>query len=216
MNKHAQQAANHFDTWADTFGEDRIAPWFQFYQTLALSKLDLEAGGGFLDVGCGTGWAVRQAAARLTSSVAAGIDISPKMIDKAKKLGATSPRVEFHGANSELIPYPNETFRWVICTCSFHHYENPVLSLQEIKRVMRPGGRFVLIDSARDVFFPIWLQDRFRRYLEKSHIRYYTTREMEALLRTTGMKQLGAIETIRKIKDHGKLFTGLMVIVCEK
>ena len=155
MNTHTQQAADRFDTWADTFGEDRISPWFQFYQTFALSKLDLEAGGGFLDVGCGTGWAVRQAAARLTSSVAAGIDVSPRMIAKAKKLSAASPRVEFLVASSESTPYSNETFRWVICTFSFHHYENPVLSLQEIKRVMRPGGRFVLIDAARDVFFPI-------------------------------------------------------------
>ncbi|NEO01876.1 MAG: class I SAM-dependent methyltransferase, partial [Moorea sp. SIO3I7] len=50
---------------------------------MAMSKLKLPERDSFLDVGCGTGWAVREAAKQLKSGKACGIDISPKMIENA-------------------------------------------------------------------------------------------------------------------------------------
>lgn len=216
MSTHTVQAAERFDRWAGTYGEDRMTRWFHHYQTEALSKLDLDGGPGFLEVGCGAGWAVRQAAKRIPSGTACGIDISPLMIEKAAAQVDNSENVEFQVASSESLPFENETFQSILCSNSFHHYENPVRALREIKRVLRPHGRFVLLDSARDISLGVWLQDRFHRCFEKSHVRYYTTNEMTQLLNDADLKLVGALQIIKRFMHCKKLFTGLMLAVCTK
>ena len=216
VNEHAQKAATRFDTWAATYGEDRIAPWFRFYQELAMSKFNLTEGGDFLDVGCGTGWAIREASKHMSSGKSCGIDISPRMIDKAIAQSQEMKNIEFRVASVDMIPYPEEMFESVLCTFSFHHYQNPLRALSEIRRVMKKEGKLVIVDSARNVSLPIWLQDRWRRYFEKSHVRYYTTNEMQALVKRAQLHLIGEIAISKKFMFHGKTFTGLMLLECMK
>ena len=215
MKTHAEKAAERFDRWADNYGSDRISGWFRHYQKLALSHLNTADGGGFLDIGCGDGWAVGQVASRSVNDLVAGIDISPRMIKNARDKLPAAENVELRVANAESIPFPDATFRWVLCTFSFHHYANPDQALLEIRRVLVKGGRFVLLDSARDVSVPIWLQDRWRRYLEKSHVRYYTRAELRELTEGAGFRLKGEFEVFQGVMDHGKLFTGLVLLECE-
>lgn len=218
MNSHSQQAAARFDEWANSYSEDRISSWFTFYQSMAMSKLKLPERDSFLDVGCGTGWAVREAAKQLKSGKSCGIDISPKMIDNAlaQTPNGQNKTIEFQVANSEEIPYQDQSFSSIICTFSIHHYQNPVRALSEMKRVLKDDGSIVILDSARDVSFPIWLQDRGRRYFEKSHVKYYTTKEMKALVAEAELQLVGEITTVNKFMDHNKVFTGLMLLECSK
>ncbi len=216
MKTHDRQAMSRFDEWAQTYGDDRIAGWFTFYQTLALSKLKLCEGGSFLDVGCGTGWAVRQAARQLKSGQACGIDISPRMIKKASAQTADEHNIEFQVASAEAIPYLDESFSSILCTFSIHHYQNPLRALSEMWRVLKKDGMLVIVDSARDVSIPIWLQDRWRRYFERSHVQYYTISEMMQLIAQTQLKIADEPIVRKKFLDHKKLFTGLMVITCKK
>ncbi|WP_424097882.1 class I SAM-dependent methyltransferase [Moorena producens] len=218
MNSHSQQAAARFDEWANSYSEDRISSWFTFYQSMAMSKLKLPERDSFLDVGCGTGWAVREAAKQLKSGKACGIDISPKMIENAlaQTRNGLNQTIEFQVANSEEIPYKDQSFSSIICTFSIHHYQNPVRALSEMKRVLKDDGSIVILDSARDVSFPIWLQDRGRRYFEKSHVKYYTTKEMKALVAEAELQLVGEITTVNKVMDHNKVFTGLMLLECSK
>ena len=218
MTAHSQQAAERFDQWATTYGDDRISSWFSHYQDLALNRLPLEREAGFLEVGCGTGWAVRRAASRLASGPACGIDISPKMIERAgeKTAAADRAKIEFHVANAESIPYADQSFGSILCSFSIHHYEDPVRALSEMKRVLRPGGSIAIMDSARDISLAIWLQDRWRRYGEKSHVQYYTVAEMADLIRRAGLTVQGDVYTCKKFMDRKKTFTGLMLYVCGK
>ncbi|NEQ63069.1 MAG: class I SAM-dependent methyltransferase, partial [Moorea sp. SIO4A1] len=167
---------------------------------------------------CGTGWAVREAAKQLKSGKACGIDISPKMIENAlaQTRNGLNQTIEFQVANSEEIPYQDQAFSSIICTFSIHHYQNPVRALSEMKRVLKDDGSIVILDSARDVSFPIWLQDRGRRYFEKSHVKYYTTKEMKALVAEAELQLVGEITTVNKFMDHNKVFTGLMLLECRK
>jgi ubiquinone/menaquinone biosynthesis C-methylase UbiE len=216
MSTHSEKAAARFDDWSATYGEDRISSWFRFYQTLAISNLNLAQQESFLDVGCGTGWAVREASKQLKSGKACGIDVSPKMIAKAVAQTPSSGNIEFRIASSEAIPYPDESFSAVLCTCSFHHYKNPIRALKEIRRVMKRDGKLALLDSARDVSLAIWLQDRWRRFFERSHVRYYTTSEMKSLLENAEFNLTKEITTFKRFLDHKKTFTGLMLVECTK
>ncbi len=214
MRQHAQQAAARFDDWAETYGKDRISPWFRHYQALAMERLPLMESGAFLDVGCGTGWAVRQAAGRPSISRSCGIDISPKMIEKARELTMGLAKVELRVADAAEIPYPDDSFSSILCTCSFHHYADPVQALRQIRRVLRPGGRLALLDSARDVHWAIRLQDLLRRRFERSHVRYYSASEMIGLVSRSGLALAGEVTTFRRFWDHRKAFTGLMLVEC--
>ena len=211
-SSHAQLAAARFDDWAETYGEDRISAWFSHYQSRAIASMGLTGQMSFLDVGCGVGKAVVEAARSLDSGRACGIDISPAMIAKAKKLSPPSAQIHFEVADSESIPFDERSFDRVLCTFSFHHYAKPDIVLQEIRRIMKPNGTFVLVDAARDVSLAIWLQDRWRRYLERSHVKYYTVAEMRQLLTNAGFS--AEFHTIKRFRDHGKLFTGLMLAEC--
>jgi len=216
MDRHTQQAIARFNDWSKTYGEDRISSWFKFYQSWAMSRLNIDEGWGFLDVGCGTGWAVREAAKRLRCGTACGIDISPKMIEKAVTQTPRTLPVDFKVANAEAIPYPDESFSSILCTCSFHHYRNPVRALSEMKRVMKKGGSLVILDAARDISLAIRLQDLWRRYFERSHICYYTKAEMKALLKEVHLNLVGEISTVKRFMDHRKVFTGLILVDCRK
>jgi ubiquinone/menaquinone biosynthesis C-methylase UbiE len=181
-----------------------------------MSHLDLAQGSGFLDIGCATGWAVREAAELLASGTACGIDISPKMVEKARAYVLDNDNIDLRVADAETIPYPDESFSCVLCTCSFHHYSNPHRALSEIKRVMKTHGHLVILESARDISVPIWMQDRWRRHFERSHVKYYTTSELAKLVADAGLRIVGDIMTIKKFLDHKKLFTALQLVKCTK
>jgi len=216
MNRHAQDAAARFDNWATTYGDDRLSSWFRFFQAFAISRLDFSSGCGFLDVGCATGWAVREAAKQITCGKACGIDISQKMIDRAIAQAHMLTNADFQVANAEFIPYPEESFTSVLCTCSFHHYPNPLKALCEIKRVMKKDGTLVILESARDLSFAIWLQDLWRKHFERSHVRYYTRQELQALVEQANLRLAKEILTIKRLLFKKKLFTGLMLLECVK
>jgi ubiquinone/menaquinone biosynthesis C-methylase UbiE len=183
---------------------------------VALARLDISKGIGFLDVGCGTGWAVTEAAKQLRCGKAIGMDISPKMIRAAISQNKTAANVDFIIADSEMIPCSDNSVSSILCSFSLHHYENPLNVLLEMRRVMRPEGRLLIVDSARDVSFPIWIQDRWRRMFEQSHVKYYTTDELRSLLGRANLKLLSPISTEKRFMRLGKFFTGIAFIECTK
>src|SRR5207247_11185257 len=117
-------------------------------QAAAFEALELRSQDRFLDVGCGTGAAVRQAAA--TASRAVGLDLSPAMLERAEQLAEGIDGVEFRLAESSELPFEDGAFTAVLCTSSFHHYPDPEASVREMARVLGPGGRIVIGDGSAD------------------------------------------------------------------
>ena len=75
-------ARTHFDRWSTTYEHDSAARWLREVQTQALAALALNPADVLLDVGCGTGAAVRDAAPQVRCAV--GFDLSPGMITQAQ------------------------------------------------------------------------------------------------------------------------------------
>lgn len=214
MNKHEAKASERFDQWADSYGDDRISAWFAHFQSKVIEMLRVDEEARVLDVGCGPGAAVRKAALRVPRGEAVGLDISPKMVAKAQSLSEGIANTSFHVGSSSNLPFERNSFDALTCTFSFHHYEQPEVFLAEALRVLKPEGQLLLLDSARDVSMAIWLQDRFRRYLERSHVRYLTTTELTALLEAARFQLLEPLLTFKGMFEHGKMFTGAMLASC--
>src|SRR5437762_6780646 len=124
-------AANRrwFDRWAGRYESNPISQWLQEIQKAALDALDLGPDEKLLDVGCGTGVAVRRAAPTVAEAV--GIDVAPAMVAEAGRLAAGLANVSFLQADSARLPFHDESFTAVLCSTSFHHYPEPQRAVRE-------------------------------------------------------------------------------------
>ncbi len=113
-----------------------------------------------LDVGCGTGYLLRQLAVRCPQTAElAGIDAAATMIEVAAGM-ATDDRLHFSEGTAERLPWPAETFDLVVSTTSFDHWADQQAGLMECARVMIPGGSLVLADQFSSWLLPSLLVGR--------------------------------------------------------
>ena len=105
-----------------------------------------------LDVGCGTGYLLRQLAARCPQAELAGIDPAPAMIEAARAATADG-RLQLVAGTAEDLPWPAGTFDLVVSTTSFDHWADQRAGLAQCARVLAPGGWLVLTDQ-----FSGWLR----------------------------------------------------------
>lgn len=115
---------------------------------LAVEALDLTPLAVIVDVGCGTGSALRHAAARVPSGTFIGIDPVPQMLEIARERAAAHPsgtRIEFREGSAESLPVKDATADLVFAFDSFDHWQDKRLGLAEVRRVFRPAGRLVVV-----------------------------------------------------------------------
>lgn len=189
-------ARRRFDRWAGSYERDRRSRFNAKPQREALAALGLEPSDRLLDVGCGSGAAVRAAAAVVERAI--GVDIAPKMIERARELAVGLQRAEFVVGDSEQLPFEDEAFTTVLCTASFHHYPDPQQALAEMARVLQPGGRLAIADGTGDLRVAR-VADRLLRRFDHSHVRLYRTRELADLVRGAGFGEIEA----RRLWDGG-------------
>jgi ubiquinone/menaquinone biosynthesis C-methylase UbiE len=89
-----------------------------------------------------------------------GVDLSPDMLaraaDRARRLGR---RIELLEADAHDLPFADESFDTVVCTYALCAVPDLVRALSEMRRVLKPGGRLVLVDHVRSTLPPLyWVQ----------------------------------------------------------
>ncbi|MEQ1734906.1 MAG: methyltransferase domain-containing protein [Rhodoglobus sp.] len=94
-----------------------------------------------------------------------GIDLSPAMLSRARQVGADLGRdVDLQTGNAEQLPFADESFDTVVCALSLCTIPDPIAAIGEMKRVLVPGGRLLLIDHVGSSWPPIlaaqWLLER--------------------------------------------------------
>lgn len=202
-----------FNRWARNYEDRRLSSWFQYTQHLAIERLEPDLDSVVLDVGCGTGYAVRALARLVSHGRVCGIDISPAMISEARS--RISPelrdRVQFDEASAASMPYPDGTFSHVLCTNSFHHYPDPVAALREMKRVLKSAGELVILENAPDLSLYTWTWDRLLRVIEKGHVRYYPSRELGQMIVRAGFEAVRLRVLRNEFLKHGKLFASIQL-----
>lgn len=146
---------------ARAFG--RIAGMPQMYLLRAYvtgRALALQCSGEAADLGCGTGRLAVELAQRAPDLRVTGVDLSNPVLAEAVRIGARADlahRVDFRTGDAACAPFPDGTLDLVVSTLSLHHWSDPVAVLDEVARILRPGGAFVLFDLRRDMIAPGWL-----------------------------------------------------------
>jgi len=105
------------------------------------------AGERVLDVGCGAGHTALAFAPRVREVV--GLDLTEAMLAEARALAARRriPNLRTEQGDAMALPHADASFDLVTCRQCAHHFERPLAALREMARVLRPGGRLVLVDS---------------------------------------------------------------------
>ena len=97
-----------------------------------------------LEVSFGTGWLLTQYAGRYRTE---GIDLNPALVAVARRnLARAGLQADLRQGSVEELPYPDASFDTVVNTMAFTGYPNGATAAAELARVLKPGGRLVLID----------------------------------------------------------------------
>ena len=132
--------ARQFGRVADIYAE---AETRRYPPDLVLGLADPDHDDLHLDVGTGPGTLAGLIGPHVTRSV--GTDVTPEMLDLCM---SRTHGVDCIRADAHRLPFEEEAFTLVTCGSVFHHLEDPVQAVTEAARVLRPGGRFLLIDMA--------------------------------------------------------------------
>jgi ubiquinone/menaquinone biosynthesis C-methylase UbiE len=116
--------------------------------------------GEAVDLGCGPGHLVIKLAQMAPELRMTGIDLSDEMLAEAEAYARQSglgERISFRKGDAQQLPFPDGFLDLVVSTLSLHHWSDPVGVLDEVARVLAPGGAFLIFDLRRDLSMPFWL-----------------------------------------------------------
>ena len=139
--------------------EGRAAKWYaantgemmgEFIQLARRISGQLPQNSSVLEVAPGPGYFSIELA-KLGNYAITGLDISHAMVEIASaKAAEAGVKVDFKQGSASNLPFPKDSFDFLLCRAAFKNFAQPVLALQEMCRVLKPGGKAVVIDLSRD------------------------------------------------------------------
>lgn len=144
---HDWEAENYDEKWSISYDQrciDYARGRFDAIVPAAQRAGDGELYDRALELGCGTGFFLLNLMQSGVARRGSVTDLSPGMVKVAVRNGkALGLDVDGRVADAEGIPYPDDTFDLVVGHAVLHHIPDVELSLREVLRVLKPGGRFV-------------------------------------------------------------------------
>lgn len=127
---------------AEVYEDFFVPALFQQWSVLMVDAAHIQLGMRVLDVACGTGILARSLDERLGSGGSVvGLDINQGMLAVAKR---KAPSIEWHKSAAEALPFDNASFDAVVSQFGLMFFEDRRAAIQEMARVLRPGGRLAV------------------------------------------------------------------------
>jgi ubiquinone/menaquinone biosynthesis C-methylase UbiE len=186
MRDHENRVREEFTRQAETFSASVAITDAALTQRF-VDALGAAAQGSVLDVACGPG-ILTAAIAKIARDVVA-FDLTPQMLKKAAQRCAETglDNVRFREGTATELPFADAAFDAVVTRLSVHHFDRPQRVIEEIFRVLRPGGAFVVADViSSEVAAESELQNAIEILRDPSHVRMLPGSELAALARGAG------------------------------
>jgi ubiquinone/menaquinone biosynthesis C-methylase UbiE len=148
-----------------------------------------------LEIGFGNGKYIAEIIEKVKGTHVFGLDFSDAMVKTASKLNKNSieqGRVQIAQGEVEKIPFNDRMFDKIFTVNTIYFWSDPILGLQEIKRVLKPGGRLVITFRSKDIMS--------QRTSDEYDFSLYTpeVEEVETLLKETGYSNI----SIQHFRDN--------------
>jgi ubiquinone/menaquinone biosynthesis C-methylase UbiE len=167
--------------------EGGIARWYakntlrdmdQFRKLAIRLSEELPGGGRILEVAPGPGYLAVELGRQPRYQVK-GLDISKTFVEIAKRNAEQAKvPVDFRRGNVSDMPFSSNSFDLVVCRAAFKNFSQPVKAISEIWRVLKPGGRALIIDLRRDVS-----RQTVNQYVDQLGIGYWSALMMKLTFR---------------------------------
>jgi ubiquinone/menaquinone biosynthesis C-methylase UbiE len=196
---------------------DRMAPGYDkqiaFFERIQFKGsrewLGRRSRGRVLEVALGTGRSLPYYPADITLT---GIDLSPAMLAIARLRAFDLGRdVDLHEGNAEWLPFADSTFDTVVCALSLCTIPDPATAIRQMRRVLAPGGRLLLLDHVASTWPPVyatqWLFERATILAAGEH---FTRRQLPLVeaagfeVVETSRRKAGTVECILAQKPLGR------------
>ena len=190
---------------------NRVGHWMNkanallYEQTIAL--MQPAAGEQLLEIGFGNGHFFNQLISTAPGLQVKGIDFSPTMVKEARAQHAAAiatGQLELVTGNSNQLPFASDSLDKVYCINVIYFWDDPQTHLLEIKRVLKPGGRFyaTIRTAASMERIP------FTRYGFKK----YTRESWEAQVGLAGLEAAGAVDITEPATEKGEALQSVCLV----
>lgn len=185
-----EKALEEFGDWATTYDDSLLNRFlFEPGHAMLIDELaNIRPDALVLDIGCGTGELARRLARR--GCYVVGLDLCEPMLHQVRpKLNGQSGRVHLSVGDSEHLPFASRMFDAVTCANSFHHYPDQRAVVREMFRVLRPGGRLLVVDGFRDNLVGRIMYDVIITHVE-GDVWHRDALDMRDLMRSAGFRSV--------------------------
>ena len=198
-----EQKRSHFHDYSHAVEYDRRAERSEIRAQLMpklVEALELTGGERVLDLATGTGRVARLVAQHLKGGRIVGLDEALAMLRVAQeqKESEAIPGLLPAAGTAEAFPFRAGTFDRLFTVFALHHFGRPAVTMREALRVLKPGGRFFILDpvvAAKEDSLDEAIHDLINRILSSGHgehFYYYSLAEIRELLANAGFRIIRA------------------------
>ncbi len=166
-------------SWADKYEQELVPTIFHPWSHSTIAMAEPQKGEYVLDVACGTGIIARNMASYVgPQGKVVGLDSSPEMLATARSLSSPSgTTIQWIEGYAQHLPFATATFDIAVCQGGLQFISDQQAALQEMYRVLKPGGRMVLMIFREIQYAPAFaiLADTIASYAAPLMIRSITT-----------------------------------------
>jgi len=180
-----------FFVWMMNMSHSRLTAW-------GLRHVIIEKRFTILDVGCGGGGTIERLAALAPDGMIYGVDYARGSIAASRAKNARlikAGRVEIEQASVSHLPFPDGKFDLVTAVETQYYWPNLVTDMQEVLRVLKPGGALIIIAESYKGGRHDWLQRPVMKLLKSAHL---SVAEHRDLFSTAGYKDIQIFEEREK------------------
>ncbi len=197
-----------FDRQAEAFSQMQVVRDERLLQFM-VGISGVSAEDSVIDLACGPGIVTMAFAPRAVRAV--GVDATEKMIAIARAEAERRDlrNVTFLTGNVEQVPVPDESFDLSVCRFAFHHFQRRDLVLAEMNRIVKPGGKLLVVDmlGSEDPEKAEY-HDSLERLCDPSHVRALPLSEFEHMFAEQGLSVLSKVQgetdySLQEWLDHG-------------
>lgn len=149
-----------------------------------------------LDVGCGTGRLLAFLHDAWPGMKLTGLDLSAPYLAEARRLIGRTARVKLIEGAAEKLPFDDASFDFVVSSFLLHELPADVRhkTLSEMARVVKPGGRIIIVDSIQKGDQPAWdgLLDLFPHYFHEPYYAEYANGSLETWSQRANLAQVAS------------------------